>query len=65
MRCPRCRGMKKMYKIANGYSAVNCGGPPPVDCPMCLGDGVVKTLEEAAKEVNKKKKNKEDNELRA
>lgn len=46
MRCPRCRGLKQMYKIGGGYSSVDCGGIK-VDCPMCLGEGEVKTLRSA------------------
>ena len=51
--CPRCSGHKKMYKMGNGYSLVECGWPK-VDCPMCLGEGKVKTLEKAIKEAEKK-----------
>lgn len=52
-KCPRCLGGKKMYQLGNGYSAVNFGGKQ-VDCPMCLGEGEVKTLEEALKDVKNK-----------
>lgn len=49
MRCPRCLGNKKMYKMGSGYCAVDCGGAK-VDCPMCLGVGTVKTREQVLKE---------------
>ncbi len=67
IRCPRCAGLKKVYKIGKGdggYSQVNSGGLL-VSCPMCLGEGSIKKLEDAAPEVveevtkkvtNKKKK---------
>lgn len=44
MRCPRCQGRKKMFKMGAGYSHTNCGGPE-VDCPMCLGKGECETPE--------------------
>ena len=50
MRCPRCLGQKKMYKTNGGYSAVDSGGPK-VDCPMCLAEGEVKTIETAMKDI--------------
>lgn len=50
MRCPRCRGQKSMYKINGGYSAANTGGVK-VDCPMCLAEGVVATLEKKLEEI--------------
>lgn len=53
MRCLRCRGLKKMFKLGNGYSEVDAGGIS-VDCPMCLGIGTVKTLESVLKEIENK-----------
>lgn len=50
IRCPRCRGIKNMYKIRNGYCATNCGGEL-VKCPCCLGDGVIEPLEEMVSKV--------------
>lgn len=44
MRCPRCNGRKKLYKMNSGYSHVNCGGPE-VECPMCQGKGECETPE--------------------
>lgn len=55
MICMRCHGRKKIYKMGAGYSHVDIGGVK-VDCPMCLGSGVVKTIEEALKEVDTKSK---------
>jgi len=49
-RCPRCLGQKKMYKMGNGYSAANCGGPQ-VDCPCCAGVGSIKKLEATLAEI--------------
>lgn len=40
VRCMRCKGRKKMYKMGSGYSLVNTGGVI-VDCPMCLGQGTI------------------------
>jgi hypothetical protein len=53
-RCPRCLGLKYMYKIGNGYSAVDSGGPK-CDCPMCLGKGTIKSLEETIKDIQETK----------
>lgn len=44
MRCIRCSGRKKVYKINSGYSLINTGGVE-VDCPLCLGEGTIKTLD--------------------
>jgi hypothetical protein len=50
MSCMRCRGQKKMYQVGNNaYSTVNSGGIL-VNCPMCNGEGKVKTLEQVMKE---------------
>lgn len=47
MRCIRCKGRKRIYKAAKGgYSYIDTGGTQ-VDCPMCLGEGTIKTLESA------------------
>lgn len=48
-KCCRCRGRKKMYEIGGGYTASNFGGKQ-VDCPLCLGTGLMKSLEECVKE---------------
>lgn len=50
IRCMRCRGKKKVYKIMGGYSHVNSGGKE-VDCPMCLGVGKILKLEDALRKV--------------
>ena len=50
MGCMRCHGERKMYQVGNNaYSCVNSGGIL-VDCPMCLGKGKTKTLEQAMKD---------------
>lgn len=49
-RCTRCLGQKFMYAFGSGYSSVNFGGKK-VDCPMCNGEGTIKTLENASEEV--------------
>jgi len=43
-RCIRCRGRKKIYKVRGAYSYTNTGGVE-VDCPMCLGEGMIRKLE--------------------
>lgn len=53
MKCMRCSGRKKMYKVGGGYTHTNNGGKF-VDCPMCLGEGKIKTLEAATKEIEEK-----------
>jgi CO dehydrogenase/acetyl-CoA synthase beta subunit len=40
-RCFRCSGRKKMYKHGSIYNHTDCGGVI-VECPMCLGKGVIK-----------------------
>jgi len=63
IRCIRCKGRKKIYKINNGYSYINTGGVQ-IECPMCLGNGVIKSLEEAIEEIktiNKKHKSNKTN----
>lgn len=54
MKCIRCKGRKKIYKIMGGYSYINTGGILS-DCPMCLGKGIVKTLEALMEDLNKGK----------
>jgi hypothetical protein len=46
MRCMRCNGRKKVFKIMGGYSHINSGGIEK-DCPLCLGKGEVKTIDAA------------------
>lgn len=58
IRCVRCKGRKKLFKINAIYSYTNTGGVE-IQCPMCLGNGVTKSLEEAIEEIkieNKKHK---------
>lgn len=50
IRCVRCKGRKKLYKINNCYSYTNTGGVE-IQCPLCLGTGYTKSLEDAIKEV--------------
>ncbi len=56
IRCARCEGRKKVYKINSGYSLANTGGTL-VDCPLCLGTGTSKPFQESCEavknEVNK------------
>jgi hypothetical protein len=54
VRCIRCQGRKKLYQISSGYSYINTGGKE-VDCPMCLGEGIIKTLESTIKDIKDKK----------
>lgn len=56
IRCVRCQGRKKLFKINSGYSYTNTGGIE-VKCPLCLGEGWTKPLEiaiEEAKQANHK-----------
>jgi hypothetical protein len=53
-RCMRCNGRKKMYKVRSIYTHANTGGLQ-VDCPMCLGEGKIKTIEKALMDSKKKK----------
>ncbi len=48
--CMRCHGRKKLFKIMGGYSHADTGGVLQ-DCPMCLGSGKIKRLEDALPEV--------------
>lgn len=43
-RCFRCKGRKKMFKLGSAYSHTNTGGNE-VDCPLCLGEGIIETIE--------------------
>lgn len=52
IRCVRCKGRKKMFKVNSAYSITNTGGVE-VQCPICLGTGCTKPLEEAIKEIKK------------
>lgn len=52
IRCVRCKGRKKLFKINGIYSYTNTGGVE-IQCPMCLGNGVTKSLEEAIAEIKK------------
>lgn len=54
-RCFRCRGQKKMYKMASAYSLVDTGGIE-VTCPLCNGDGVIDKIEVIEKKADKKRK---------
>lgn len=51
IRCYRCGGAKKLYKVGGGYTMVN-NGSPLIDCPLCLGKGEIKPLEEVLKDNN-------------
>jgi hypothetical protein len=55
MRCFRCKGRKKMYSFNGGWTFTNMGGIEK-DCPLCLGNGFIKPLEEVLKEGSKMKK---------
>lgn len=55
IRCVRCQGLKKIYKVNSGYSHINTGGIP-VDCPMCLGSGFNRPLLNDMIKKNTKKK---------
>lgn len=58
IRCVRCKGRKKLYKVGGAYSYADTGGEK-VDCPMCLGSGTTKSLADALediKQLNSKQK---------
>jgi hypothetical protein len=65
IRCVRCKGRKKLFKMGSIYSYTNTGGIE-VKCPMCLGEGHTLSLAEAIKEAkpitgkNKKEKDCKD-----
>lgn len=52
IRCVRCKGRKKLFKVRGAYSMINTGGIE-VTCPMCNGEGRIKTLEQAIKDSEK------------
>lgn len=52
IRCVRCKGRKKLFKVGNIYSYTNTGGVE-VNCPMCLGEGQTKSLEHAIEDAKK------------
>jgi hypothetical protein len=58
VRCMRCNGRKKMYKVQGGYTHTNTGGVL-LDCPMCLGNGKVKTLVRVLKDIEDAKEEKQ------
>ena len=68
MRCPRCGGVRKVYKLGGGYTLTNTGGVHVV-CPMCNGNGSVPSMDEALAEkaklfdVNKKEDAGEKNQI--
>lgn len=47
-RCFRCLGRKQLHKVGSCYSMTDTGGPL-VKCPLCNGEGVIKSLEEIVK----------------
>ena len=67
IRCVRCDGRKKVFKINNGYTLVSMGAPEVV-CPLCMGDGMMpnhistiieKLPEDEVKSVNTEKESKD------
>ena len=66
VRCVRCSGAKKMYKIGGGYSHTNMGGVH-VTCPLCNGNGTTKPLHVSIAEIkdNDSKKEKPKRKSRA
>lgn len=54
IRCMRCKGRKRIYKIMGGYTHINTGGIE-VDCPMCLGTGKILKLEDALRKMEQDK----------
>lgn len=55
IRCIRCKGRKKLYKINSVYSHINTGGVL-VNCPMCLGTGHTKSTQEIMDEIANRNK---------
>lgn len=51
IRCMRCQGRKKVYKVRNVYSLADTGGVE-IDCPLCDGVGKIKTLEKAIEDIS-------------
>lgn len=54
-RCMRCKGRKKIYKVAGAYSYVDTGGVE-ITCPLCLGAGEIKTLKAASRAIENEKR---------
>lgn len=52
IRCVRCKGRKKLFKVGQVYSYTNTGGVE-INCPMCLGEGLTASLSDAIEEVKK------------
>ena len=52
VKCIRCKGRKKMYKVQGAYSHTNTGGKE-VDCPMCMGEGFMEKMPGSQKEIKK------------
>lgn len=50
IRCVRCKGRKKLYKVHGAYSMTNTGGIE-VTCPMCNGQGKTKSLDNAKQDL--------------
>lgn len=55
MRCQRCQGARKMYKIGSAYLMTNAGGVQ-VDCPLCLGTGIAPSNEEKLQAIEEHQK---------
>lgn len=49
MRCERCIGRKKLFKINNIFSLTNTGGME-ITCPTCNGTGQVEKQNSAQEE---------------
>lgn len=64
IRCIRCRGRKKIYKVGKIYSYTNTGGVE-VNCPMCNGEGNIKNIRDGLKEITEKKENLEVSDAKA
>lgn len=56
--CIRCKGRKTLYKLGGGYTFTNMGGKE-VKCPMCLGEGKIKSMDALVKASKKKALKKE------
>lgn len=47
IRCFRCSGQKTVFKFGigdGGYTLVDMGGEK-VDCPMCMGSGMIEPID--------------------
>ena len=53
--CFRCNGQKILFKVNSVYSQIDTGGAK-VACPMCNGEGKIKSFESVLKDVNNVKK---------